>query len=58
LGARDGGGGGKADARKARLSETLRANLLKRKAQARARRQGDADRRPEGISTAKDKKEG
>jgi len=58
LDARDGGGGGKAAARKARLSETLRANLMKRKAQARARRQGEADRRPEGISAAKDKKDG
>ena len=32
----------KAD-RKARLAEQLRANLQKRKAQARARRSGDAD---------------
>ena len=43
--------GGKAD-RKARLAEQLRANLQKRKAQARARRPGDADQRPEGISAA------
>ena len=41
--------GRKAD-RKARLAEQLRANLQKRKAQARARRGGDADSRPEGIT--------
>lgn len=40
------------DDRKARLAEQLRANLQKRKAQARARRAGDADSRPEGISAA------
>ena len=39
---------GKAD-RKARLAEELRANLQRRKAQARARRTGDADERPEGL---------
>ena len=38
--------------RKARLAEQLRTNLQKRKAQARARRSGDADSRPEGISAA------
>ena len=40
------------DERKARLAEQLRANLQKRKAQARARRSGEADSRPEGISAA------
>ena len=44
-------GAAKAD-RKARLAEQLRANLQKRKAQTRARRHGDADSRPEGISAA------
>ncbi|MEP9373519.1 hypothetical protein [Mesorhizobium sp. KR1-2] len=38
--------------RKARLAEELRANLLKRKAQARSRRTGNPDDRPEGISAA------
>ena len=41
----------KAD-RKVRLAEELRANLQKRKAQARARRAGEADSRPEGIAAA------
>jgi hypothetical protein len=40
------------EARKARLAEQLRANLQKRKAQARARRTGEADNRPEGIKAA------
>jgi hypothetical protein len=40
------------DQRKARLAEELRANLLKRKAQARSRRTGNADDRPEGLSAA------
>ncbi|MET3593165.1 hypothetical protein ABID26_002562 [Mesorhizobium shonense] len=38
--------------RKDRLAEALRANLQKRKAQARSRRAGDADKRPEGLSSA------
>lgn len=38
--------------RKARLAEQLRANLQRRKAQARSRRAGEADRRPEGISAS------
>jgi hypothetical protein len=42
------------DARKARLAEQLRANLQRRKAQARARRTGEADDRPEGIAAAKE----
>ncbi|WP_048648675.1 hypothetical protein [Nitratireductor soli] len=47
------GGGGRGD----RLAAELRANLARRKAQARSRRQGNADERPEGLSTeAKSKK--
>ena len=38
--------------RKARLAEELRANLQRRKAQARARRDGGADERPEGLGAA------
>ena len=38
--------------RKKRLAEELRANLQKRKAQARSRRTGEADNRPEGIAIA------
>jgi hypothetical protein len=38
--------------RKQRLAAELRANLQKRKAQARARRAGEADGRPEGIAPA------
>jgi hypothetical protein len=44
--------GQKAD-RKTRLAEQLRANLQKRKVQARARRDGAADSRPEGISAVR-----
>jgi hypothetical protein len=40
------------DARAARLAEQLRANLQRRKAQGRARREGAADARPEGIALA------
>jgi hypothetical protein len=36
--------------RAARLAETLRANLLKRKQQSRARRQGEPHPRPEGLA--------
>jgi hypothetical protein len=39
-------------ARKKRLAEELRTNLQKRKAQARSRRTGEADGRPEGIAAA------
>ena len=35
--------------REARLAEELRANLQKRKAQARSRRTGEADERPDGL---------
>jgi hypothetical protein len=38
--------------RKKRLADELRANLQKRKAQARSRRTGEADSRPEGIAAA------
>jgi hypothetical protein len=38
--------------RKARLAEQLRANLQRRKRQARSRREGEADERAEGISAA------
>ena len=38
--------------RKDRLAEALRANLQKRKAQARSRRTGSADERPEGLPAA------
>ena len=45
------------DLRKARLAEALRANLMKRKAQTRARRAGEADQRPQGIGAAQTKPE-
>jgi hypothetical protein len=38
--------------RKHRLAEALRANLQKRKAQARSRRAGGADQRSEGLPAA------
>ncbi len=38
------------DGRQAKLAEQLRANLQRRKAQARSRRAGEADRRPEGLA--------
>ena len=41
-----------ADLRKARLAAELRANLMKRKAQARSRRTGEADSRPEGLAAS------
>lgn len=43
---------GKAN-RKARLAEELRANLARRKAQARSRRTGGPDERPEGLAAGK-----
>ncbi len=46
-----------ADERKARLAAELRANLMKRKAQARSRRTGEADTRPEGLAASKGDKE-
>ena len=45
------GPAGKRD-RKARLAEELRTNLQRRKAQARSRRTGGADERPEGLDAA------
>lgn len=38
--------------RKARLAEQLRINLQRRKAQARSRRAGEADQRPDGLVAA------
>ena len=38
---------------KKRLAGALRANLSRRKAQARARREGEADERDEGLPGAK-----
>ncbi|MDI6025231.1 hypothetical protein QBK99_03275 [Corticibacterium sp. UT-5YL-CI-8] len=38
--------------RQARLAEQLRANLQRRKAQARSRRSGDPDQRPDGLDAA------
>ncbi len=46
-----------ADVRKLRLAAELRANLMKRKAQARSRRTGEADTRPEGLAAAGDDNE-
>ncbi len=45
------------DNRKARLAEALRANLLKRKTQARSRRSGKPDARPDGLAVSTDKRE-
>lgn len=39
-----------AEARRKRLAEELRANLQRRKGQARARRAGAADERTEGVA--------
>lgn len=39
--------------REKRLAEELRANLARRKAQARSRREGESDNREEGIPAAK-----
>ena len=41
-----------AETRADRLASQLRANLQRRKAQARARREGEADQRDEGIPAA------
>lgn len=41
--------------RQKRLAAELRANLAKRKAQARSRRNGDSDNRTEGIPSVKGK---
>lgn len=45
---RKSGSGGKNN-RTARLEAELRANLQRRKAQARSRRTGEADERPDGL---------
>ena len=45
-------GNGAEKARKARLAAELKANLARRKAQARARRAGEADARDEGLPAA------
>lgn len=42
------------DDRKERLAKQLRANLARRKAQARAKRAGEADERPDGLKGAGD----
>ncbi len=47
-----GKGAGRPD-RKVRQAEQLRANLQRRKAQAKSRRAGAADDRPDGLATAK-----
>jgi hypothetical protein len=60
---RDKSGSGGADAtidpvdRRARLAAELRVNLQRRKTQARSRRQGAADARPDGLSTGEHKKD-
>jgi len=46
-----------ADRRKTRLADQLRANLQKRKAQARSRRAGEEDQRAEGLPGAKAQKD-
>lgn len=48
----------RADHRKSRLAEQLRANLQKRKEQSRARRAGDADAREDGLQAAEKKQKG
>jgi len=42
------------DDRRKRLAEQLRANLQRRKTQARSRRDGAEDKRPEGIAAGDD----
>jgi len=42
-----------ASVRETRLAAQLRANLQRRKAQTRARRDGEADQRPDGIKASK-----
>ncbi|MFA6157891.1 hypothetical protein [Mesorhizobium sp.] len=43
--------------REGRLAEQLRANLQKRKAQARSRRSGEPDQRPDGLTASKEPQE-
>lgn len=52
------GGRTAGDDRKARLAERLRANLQQRKAQARARRAGEADQRPDGLAQTQPNRDG
>mgnify|MGYP000932101883 CR=1 FL=1 len=52
------GNGQASDDRRKRLAAQLRANLQRRKAQVRARRDGAEDQRPEGIAAAKGDKAG
>ena len=47
-------GNGTRDDRRERLAKQLRANLARRKAQARAVRDGEADSRPAGLDAAAD----
>jgi len=42
------------DQRKKHRAEELRANLMRRKAQSRSRRAGEADERNDGITAASD----
>lgn len=44
--------------RQKRLAEELRANLARRKAQARSRREGQADEREDGIPAVQENKKG
>ena len=55
---RDNAASGVTGGRKERLADALRANLQKRKAQARSRRAGAADSRPDGLVTPKGGKSG
>ncbi|WP_139973294.1 hypothetical protein [Ochrobactrum sp. CGA5] len=45
------------DQRKRRRAEELRANLMRRKAQLRSRRAGEADERNDGITAVSDDKD-
>jgi len=56
-GKKDGTGPKGDDRKKARLAEKLRANLQRRKSQARSRRAGDSDQRPDGLEPAHTGKE-
>lgn len=52
------GTGQPTDDRRKRLAEQLRINLQRRKTQARSRRDGAEDRRPEGIAAADERETG
>ena len=47
-----GGGDEARQRREARLAAELRANLQRRKQQARSRREGEADERPDGLAAS------